>query len=430
MAFHEIHSWTLSGLVRAFIDLALVYVLLCVSATVFIPSKILKVVGLCLPCPCTGFYGNRNFNLCLHRLLVSWPKRKICLVLELVKGRFPFDLILIDDQMDNTNWSSLMENHHTDGIPEACCSTLSGPGSQNSIHNDSEHDGKGKRIMYRRPRTKIRRRRTVVEDVKLSKGICEGDETRKERGFVALVESQEFVPDDSNESNHVELSERNWQGFESSGSVGENDHMNKGSSTIGQCTSNAQERDIDRNEVSCIRLLDQAHEETARASLFLELEKERAAAATAVDEAIAMITRLQNEKASAEMEARQYQRALEEKIAYDEEEMNILREILVKREIDYHVLEKKIKAYRLMDLSEKEQLKRKWDFILDEREEQSATTHSNAKDNELRGCDLKKSFVFCGVRPESLEHIEHAVHDLGSSILDMEIDVQDIHMID
>ena len=228
----------------------------------------------------------------------------------------------------------------------------------------------------------------------------------------------------------MELSERNWQGFELSGSVGENDDMNKGSSTIGQGTSNAQERDIDRNEVSCIRLLDQAHEETARASLFLELEKERAAAATAVDEAIAMITRLQNEKASAEMEARQYQRALEEKIAYDEEEMNILREILVKREIDCHVLEKKIKAYRLMDLSEKEQLKRKWDFILDERKEQSATTHSNAKDNELRDCDLKKSFVFCGVRPESLEHMEHAVNDLGSSILDMEIDVQDIHMID
>ncbi|XP_038877577.1 uncharacterized protein LOC120069830 isoform X2 [Benincasa hispida] len=488
MSFHEIHSWTLSGLIRAFLDLTVVYFLLCVSATVFIPSKILKLVGFCLPCPCSGFYGNYNANLCFHRLIVNWPKRKIYLVLDLVKNRFPFDLILMDEQMRNSNRNLLRENHHVDGISqfqsEVCCSTFSAPRLQNLVDKDSEYDGKGKRIMYQRPKTKIRRRRrAAMDNGKLSKGICEGNETGKEREFVALVERQDFI-----------TGQRTWQGFESSGSFGENNHMNKSSSTMGQGTSNAEERDIIRNEASSIRLLEQALEEerAARASLFVELEEERAAAATAADEAIAMITRLQNEKASVEMEARQYHRVIEEKFAYDEEQVNILREILVKRDIDYHVLEKEIEAYRQMDFSEKEQLKMNWDFVLDEHNEQSPTAHysngdppivhqiGNAisfsrkaklnetnsctsqchfneegflkqtiwmdKNNELKDnsllCDhiaieaaprcggFDKSFLSRGALQESLEHMDHAVNDLESSILDMEIDVQDIHVID
>lgn len=193
MSFHEIHSWTLSGLVRAFLDLAVVYFLLCVSATMFIPSKILKVVGFCLPCPCTGFYGNHNTNLCLHKLVVNWPKRKIYLVLDLVKNRFPFDLFFMDDeQIGNSNRNLLRENGISRLQSEVCCSTV--PRLQNMVDKYGEYDGKGKKMMYQKPRTKIRRRRrAAVDNGKLSKGICEGNETRKEREFVALVERQDFI---------------------------------------------------------------------------------------------------------------------------------------------------------------------------------------------------------------------------------------------
>ncbi|XP_016902229.1 probable myosin-binding protein 5 isoform X2 [Cucumis melo] len=346
---------------------------------------------------------------------------------------------------------------------EVCCSTV--PRLQNMVDKYGEYDGKGKKMMYQKPRTKIRRRRrAAVDNGKLSKGICEGNETRKEREFVALVERQDFITDDGNESNHPDLGQRIWQGFESSGSLGENNYMNKGSSTVGQGTSNAEERDIIRNEASTIRLLELALEEerAARASLFVELEEERAAAATAADEAIAMITRLQNEKASFEMEARQYHREVEEKFSYDEEKMNILREILVKRDIDYHVLEKEIEAYRQMDFAEKEQLKGNRDYILDEHKELSVTAHCSNGDppigypignavslqrtvklNELRDNSLlsdaieaaphcggfEKSFLSRGAL-QNLDHITHAVNDLGGSIVDMEIDVQDIHVID
>lgn len=104
------------------------------------------------------------------------------------------------------------------------------------------------------------------------------------------------------------------------------------------------------NDQNSIRVLEQALEEehAARSALYLELEKERNAAATAAEEAMAMILRLQKEKASVEMEARQYQRMIEEKSAYDAEEMNILKEILMRREREKHFLEKEVEAYRTM----------------------------------------------------------------------------------
>ncbi|RRT65536.1 hypothetical protein B296_00019606 [Ensete ventricosum] len=93
-------------------------------------------------------------------------------------------------------------------------------------------------------------------------------------------------------------------------------------------------------------VLDQ--ERSVLAAVYLELEKERSAAATAAEEAMAMILRLQEEKASIEMEARQFQRMVVEKSVYDEEEMEILKEIILQQEREKHVLEKEVEAYRAM----------------------------------------------------------------------------------
>lgn len=111
---------------------------------------------------------------------------------------------------------------------------------------------------------------------------------------------------------------------------------------------------LDGNTENRVKVLEQALEEehAARAALYLELEKERSAAATAADEAMAMILRLQEQKASIEMEARQFQRIIEEKSAYDAEEMDLLKEILVRREREKHFLEKEVESYRKLILSE------------------------------------------------------------------------------
>lgn len=89
-------------------------------------------------------------------------------------------------------------------------------------------------------------------------------------------------------------------------------------------------------------------EKGARAALNLELEKERSAASTAADEAMAMILRLQKEKAEIAMESKQYHRMIEEKSVYDAEEMEILKEIIVRRERENHVLLQEVEMYKQM----------------------------------------------------------------------------------
>lgn len=107
-----------------------------------------------------------------------------------------------------------------------------------------------------------------------------------------------------------------------------------------------------------IEILEQvlAEERAARATLAFELEKERNAAASAADEALSMILRLQEEKALIEMEAKQYQRMIEEKSAFDAEEMSILKEILLRREREKHFLEKEVDSYRQMFLETEQPL--------------------------------------------------------------------------
>lgn len=67
-------------------------------------------------------------------------------------------------------------------------------------------------------------------------------------------------------------------------------------------------------------------------TLHLELEEERNASASATNETMAMIARLQEEKAAIQMEARQYKRMAEEKALYDQEAMDMLKEVIAKRE--------------------------------------------------------------------------------------------------
>ncbi|KAL0357542.1 UNVERIFIED_CONTAM: putative myosin-binding protein 6 [Sesamum calycinum] len=81
-------------------------------------------------------------------------------------------------------------------------------------------------------------------------------------------------------------------------------------------------------------------------ALYMELDEERSASAIAANNAMAMITRLQAEKAAVQMEALQYQRMMEEQAEYDQEALQIMRDILVKREEDIKALESELEAYR------------------------------------------------------------------------------------
>ncbi|KAG6407688.1 hypothetical protein SASPL_130685 [Salvia splendens] len=81
-------------------------------------------------------------------------------------------------------------------------------------------------------------------------------------------------------------------------------------------------------------------------ALYMELEEERSASAVAANQTMAMINRLQEEKAAMQMEALQYQRMMEEQSEYDQEALQLMNELMVKREREKQEVEKELEGYR------------------------------------------------------------------------------------
>ncbi|KAL6006839.1 hypothetical protein ACLOJK_032335 [Asimina triloba] len=81
-------------------------------------------------------------------------------------------------------------------------------------------------------------------------------------------------------------------------------------------------------------------------SLYKELEEERNAAAISANQAMAMINRLQKEKATMQMEALQYQRMMEEQAEYDQEALQKLCDLLTEKEKEVQDLEAELEDYR------------------------------------------------------------------------------------
>ncbi|CAN6289972.1 unnamed protein product [Urochloa humidicola] len=87
-------------------------------------------------------------------------------------------------------------------------------------------------------------------------------------------------------------------------------------------------------------------ERKALGALYAELEEERSAAAVAASQTMAMINRLQEEKAAMQMEALQYQRMMEEQSEYDQEALQLLNELVTKREREKQELERELDLCR------------------------------------------------------------------------------------
>ncbi|KAM7488765.1 hypothetical protein LguiB_026249 [Lonicera macranthoides] len=338
MACEVTQIWTFTGLVGAFLDLIIAYFLLSASFIVFFVSKLLGIFGLSLPCPCNGQFGNANHKYCLQKNLLDCPIEKISSVQFNVKNKFPFDSILVTDRCfdSNTKLTGDNESKRIDGFGE-----LEGEGSCSTKRSEngvgfgvlSGQGVKGKGFSNKRSRAGIRRRRKGGRDYGRSSSVSSYDPLCVEPhwGFESIS------------SNNKERDEK----IEARTTA-----IDFGRDDEGE-TPRVMKLGYDGDEEKTQIFLEQAlqEEQAARAALYLDLEKERNAAATAADEAMAMIMRLQQEKAYVEMEAKQYQRLIEEKSAYDEEEMNILKEILLRKERETHYLEKEVEAYRQMGYS-------------------------------------------------------------------------------
>lgn len=132
-------------------------------------------------------------------------------------------------------------------------------------------------------------------------------------------------------------------------------------------------------------------ERKALNKVYAELEEERSASAIAANQTMAMINRLQEEKAAMQMEALQYQRMMDEQSEYDQEAMQLLNELMVKREKEKQELEKELEICRkkVQDYEAKEKmmiLRRMKDGCM--RSRTSSGPCSNAEDSDGLSIDL------------------------------------------
>ncbi|KAK2983083.1 hypothetical protein RJ640_006470, partial [Escallonia rubra] len=88
------------------------------------------------------------------------------------------------------------------------------------------------------------------------------------------------------------------------------------------------------------------HDRKLMGALYKELEEERNASAVATNQAMAMITRLQEEKAALHMEALQCLRLMEEQAEYDDEALQKSNDLLTDKEKEIQNLEAQLELYR------------------------------------------------------------------------------------
>ncbi|ESQ36438.1 hypothetical protein EUTSA_v10009864mg [Eutrema salsugineum] len=287
----DTHNWDLTGLIGAFLNLAISYFLLCTALFIHVVLKFLGFLGFTLPRFHSGRFGDANMKKCLRGDLVNCASERISVVDRSIKTKIPFGSITSDDDDSNRFVQLKLVRKNGGDISNARGKDETEDDvsreEQNAINNNlmTVQGMKGKRFATRRSRNGLKNRRRGLESISSSQAF---DETVKELSFVR----------------------------------------------------NAEENSVKDLEESL------KEERAARAAICVELDKERSAAASAADEAMAMIHRLQDEKAAIEMEAMQFQRVVEEKSTFDAEEMVILKDILIRREREKHFLEKEVEAYR------------------------------------------------------------------------------------
>ncbi|KAL4577925.1 hypothetical protein LXL04_014040 [Taraxacum kok-saghyz] len=87
-------------------------------------------------------------------------------------------------------------------------------------------------------------------------------------------------------------------------------------------------------------------ERLAVCGLYIELNAERNASAIAANQALAMITRLQEDKIALQIESMQNQRMMDEQSEYDREVLQLLNELVMKLENDKIELENELEMYK------------------------------------------------------------------------------------
>ncbi|CAA7054079.1 unnamed protein product [Microthlaspi erraticum] len=357
----DTQNWNVTGLIGAFLNLAIAYFLLCTSLFVHLALRFLGFLGLSLPRFHNGRFDDANMRKCFQ----DCASERISAVDRSVRSKVPFCSVTSDDDSNRFVEMKLVRKN-TGDISNARVKDETEDVSreeQNVINNKAGLGGlnlmtvqgtKGKRFVTRRTRNGLKSHRRCRMDCGTLRSVSSSeafDESIRNPlvqpcDVFIRAKNERFSNDDRKGflslSDGVKATERinlsHWPEFEKTVPV--NEPVNANASAEKYFVRNVEEKSVSVLE----ELLKE--ERAARAAICVELDKERSAAASAADEAMAMIHRLQDEKAATEMEAMQFQRMVEEKSTFDAEEMVILKDILIRREREKHFLEKEVEAYR------------------------------------------------------------------------------------
>ncbi|KAL1548926.1 hypothetical protein AAHA92_17100 [Salvia divinorum] len=85
--------------------------------------------------------------------------------------------------------------------------------------------------------------------------------------------------------------------------------------------------------------------------LYVELDAEREASATAASEALSVILRLQGEKAAVKMEAEHYKRLAEERMCHAEESFALIEDMITEKEMEVAELDYQVQTYKYQLMS-------------------------------------------------------------------------------
>ncbi|XP_057964842.1 myosin-binding protein 1-like [Malania oleifera] len=147
------------------------------------------------------------------------------------------------------------------------------------------------------------------------------------------------------------------------------------------------------------------HDRRCMNALYKELEEERSAAAIAANEAMAMITKLQEEKASLRMEALQYLRMMEEEAEYDVDALEKANDLLAEKEKDIQDLEAELEFYRSQFSAE---------FLVENLREETGTLEMETKvmeNTSVQSIEKNNANVACNsaTAKESEGHMESVI---------------------
>ncbi|CAN8311271.1 unnamed protein product [Cochlearia groenlandica] len=329
-----------TSLIGAFLNLFVAYLLLCTSLFIHLVLRFLGFLGLPLPRFHNGRFGDyANLKRCLQGDLINYATERISAVDRSIKSKIPFGSITSDDDTNRFVEMKLVRKNNGDvSNARVKDETEDLPGNdQNGINSNglnvmTVQGGKGKRFVTRRSRNHRRGGRADSQSLRSISSTQAFDETIKKNlmqscdGFIRAKDERCSGSVKAREKTSLFL----WPELEKV--------KHEEQTFVGKAEDNN----------NYVRALQESlrEERAARAAVCVELDKERSAASSAADEAMAMIHRLQDEKATIEMESMQFKRMVEEKSTFDAEEMVILKDILIRREREKHFLEKEVEAYR------------------------------------------------------------------------------------